>query len=93
MTTMSAAQLMIMAVIVVALMAVWLSLVFLADRETRRPRQTAAGAPPAGQAGGVPRDGTALVPPPRRPGDEDAIEQVPVHAIEGEPDQAPPSRS
>ena len=93
MTTMSAAQLMIMAVIVVALMAVWLSLVFLADREPRRPRQTPAGTAPGGQAGAVPREGTALVPPPRRPGDEEVTGQVPAHAIEREPDRATPSRS
>jgi hypothetical protein len=93
MATMSAAELMIMAVIVVALMAVRLSLVFLADRKPRRPRQAPAGTPLGGQAGGMPREGTALVPPPGRPGDEDAIEQVPVHAIEGEPDRVPLSRS
>jgi hypothetical protein len=92
MTTMSAAQLTIMAVIVVALMAVWLSLVFLADREPRRPRQTPAGMPPGGQATRVPSDGTALVPPPRRPGDEGAIEQAPEYAIEIEPERVPPSR-
>ena len=93
MTTMSAEQLIIMAVIVVALMAVWLSLVFLASREPRRLRQAPAGTAPGSPAGGAPREGTALVPPPRRPGDEDAIEQVPDHAIEGEPDRVPPSRS
>jgi len=84
MTTMSAAQLIIMAVIVVALMALWLSLVFLADRGPRRPRPAPAGTLPDGQADGVPREGTALVPPPRRAGDDGAVEQVPEHAIEGE---------
>jgi hypothetical protein len=93
MTTMSAEQLIIMAVIMVALMAVWLSLVFLANREPRRPRQAPAGKPPGGQAGGVSREGTALVPPPRQPGDEGAVEQVPGHAIESQPDRVPPSRS
>jgi hypothetical protein len=93
MTTMSAAQLIIMAVIIVALMGVWLSLVFLAGREPRRLHQVPAGMPPDGQAGGVSREGTALVPPPRRPGDEDAIGQVPDHAIESEPDRVPPSRA
>lgn len=93
MTTMSAAQLIIMAVIVMALMAVWLSLVFLADREPRRPRQAPTGTPPDGQADGVPREGTALVPPPRRPGDEDAVEQVPEHGIEGVLERVPPSRA
>ncbi len=91
MTTMSAAQLMIMAVIVVALMALWLSMVFLADREPRRPRQAPAGTPPDGEAIGVPGEGTALVPPPRRAGDEGAVEQVPEHAIEREPERVPPS--
>jgi len=92
MTTMSAESLIIMAVIVVALMAVWLSLVFLASHEPRRPHQAPAGVPPRGQADGLPREGTALVPPPRRPGDEGAVEQVPDRAIEGEPG-LPPSRS
>jgi hypothetical protein len=92
MTTMSAAQLIIMAVIVLALMAIWLSLVFLADREPRRPRQAPTGTPAGGQAGAVPGEGTALVPPPRRPGDEGAVEQVPEHAIEGEPERVPPNR-
>jgi hypothetical protein len=87
MTTMSAAQLVIMAVIIVALMAVWLSLVFLANRAPGRQRQAPAGTLP-GQVGGAPREGTALVPPPRRPGDEGAIEQVPYPAIEDEPDRA-----
>jgi hypothetical protein len=87
MTTMSAAQLIIMAVIVVALMALWLSLVFLADREPRRPRQAPAGTLPDGQADGVPREGTALVPPPRRAGDDGAVEQVPEHAIDGKPER------
>jgi len=93
MTTMSAEQLIIMAVIVVALMAVWLSLVFQANRESRRPGQAPGRTPPDGQACGAPREGTALVPPPRRPGDEGAIEQAADHAIEGEPDRALPSRS
>jgi hypothetical protein len=93
MTTMSAAQLIIMAIIIVALMGVWLSLVFLASREPRRARRAPAGTPPGGPAGGVPREGTALVPPPRRPGDEGAIGQVPDHAVESEPDRVPPSRS
>ena len=93
MTTMSAESLIIMAVIVVALMAVWLSLVFLASREPRRPHQAPAGTPPGGQAGGLPREGTALVPPPRRPGGEGAVERVPDHAIEGEPGRVPPSGS
>jgi hypothetical protein len=35
----------------------------------------------------VPREGTALVPPPRRAGDDGAVEQVPEHAIEGEPER------
>jgi hypothetical protein len=87
MKTMSAAQLIIMAVIVVALVAVWLSLVFLADREPRRPRQA-----PDGQAGAVPDEGTALVPPPRRSADDGAVEQVPEHAIEDEPEQVSPGR-
>jgi len=87
MTTMSAAQLVIMAVIIVALMAVWLSLVFLANRAPGRQRQAPAGTS-SGQVGGAPREGTALVPPPRRPGDEGAIEQVPYPAIEDEPDRA-----
>jgi hypothetical protein len=93
MTTMSAQPLIIMAVIVVALMAAWLSLVFLANREPRRPGQAPAGTPPGGQAGGVPREGTALVPPPRRPGDEGVVQQVPDHAIESQPHRVPPSRS
>jgi hypothetical protein len=87
MTTMSAAQLVIMAVIIVALMAVWLSLVFLANRGPGRQRQVPTGTSP-GQVGSAPREGTALVPPPRRPGDEGAIEQVPYPAIEDEPDRA-----
>jgi hypothetical protein len=92
MTTMSAAQLIIMAVIVVAVMAAWLSLVFLADREPRRPRQVPTLTPPDGQAGAPPGEATAQVPPPRRPGDEGAVEQVPEQAIEGEPERVPPSR-
>lgn len=87
MTTMSAAQLIIMALIVVASMAVWLSLVFLADRETRRPREAPAGTLPDGQADRVPREGTALVPPPRQAGDGGAVEQVPEHSTEGEPER------
>ena len=87
MANMSAAQLVIMAVIIVALMAVWLSLVFLASRKPRRQRQAPAGTSP-GQAGGAPREGTALVPPPSRPGDEGAVEQAPDPAIEDEPDRA-----
>jgi hypothetical protein len=91
MTTMSAAQLIIMAVIVVSLLAIWLSLVFLADREPRRPPQAPTGTPSDGQAGAVPGEGTALVPPPRQPGDEGAVDQGPEHAIEGEPERVPPS--
>jgi hypothetical protein len=73
MTTMSAAQLIIMAVIVVALMAVWLTLVFLADREPRRPDRAPAGTSPDGRAGAASPEGTALVPPPRPPGDQEAV--------------------
>ena len=87
MTTMSAAQMVIMAVIIVALMAVWLSLVFLANREPGHQRQAPAGTQP-GRIGGSPGEGTALVPQPRRPGDQGTIEQVPYPAIEDEPDRA-----
>jgi hypothetical protein len=73
MTTMSASALIVMAVIMVAAMATWLSLVFLA---ARAPRQhgTPAGAPPGIGAGAASRGNTALVPPPRPPRDEEAAE-------------------
>ena len=76
MTTMSASQLIIMAAVVVALMAIWLTLVFLADREPQAPTATS----PGGRAGAASPEGTALVPPPRPPGD---LEVVP-----GEPEKA-----
>jgi hypothetical protein len=81
MTTMSAAQLIIMAAVVVALMAVWLTLVFLADREPRRPRRAPTGTSPGSRAGAAPRKGTALVPPPRRPGDQEAVPAGPEQAL------------
>jgi hypothetical protein len=92
MTNMSAVQLIIMALIVVGLMAVWLSLVFLADREPRRRPRAPTGTPPDARPSAVHGEGTALVPPPRPPGDESAAEQVPQHAIEGEPERVPPNR-
>ena len=69
MTTMSASQLIIMAAVVVALMAVWLTLVFLADRGPRRSHRAPAGPSPGGRAGLASPEGTALVPPPRPPSD------------------------
>jgi hypothetical protein len=92
MTTMSARQLIIMAIIMVALMAVWLGLVFLADRQPRQPGRTPAGTSADGKAGAMPHEGTALVPAPRSPGDEVAVEQGPGHIVEeGEPKVVPRS--
>jgi hypothetical protein len=81
MTTMSAAQLIIMAAVVVALMGFWLTLVFLAAREPRRPRQAPAGTSPGSRADAALPEVTALVPPPRRPDDQEAVP--------GEPERAP----
>jgi len=93
MSTMSALQLVIMAVVVLAGMAVWLTLVFLADREPRRPRPAPAGPSPGGEAGAAPREGTAPVPLPRPASDERAVERAPEHvAEEGEPEEVPRSR-
>jgi hypothetical protein len=88
-STMSAAQLVIMAVVIVAGMAVWLSLVFLADREPHRPRHEPGVISAGGPASAGLREDTALMPPPTRrelrrpeptstgPGDEDKGERVP----------------
>ena len=80
MTTMSAAQLTIMAAVVVALMAVWLTLVFLADREPRRARRAPTGTSPGSRAGAASPERTVLVPPPRRPGDQEAMPAEPENA-------------
>jgi hypothetical protein len=66
MTTMSASALIVMAAIMVAAMATWLSLVFLAARVPGR-HGTPAGTSPGSQAGAASGGKTALVPPPRPP--------------------------
>lgn len=71
MTSMSAMELGIMAVVLVAAMVAWLSMVYLADREPRHRRPSRpAGGTPAGGPAEVPGKETAAVPSPRRPGDE-----------------------
>jgi hypothetical protein len=73
MTTMSATALIVMAVIMVAAMGAWLSLVFLAAREPRRHAMP-AGTSPGSEAGAASAGKAALVPPPRAPRDEEAAE-------------------
>ncbi|HTZ25270.1 MAG TPA: hypothetical protein VMC83_14865 [Streptosporangiaceae bacterium] len=73
MTTMSASALIVMAVIMVAAMAAWLSLVFLAAR-TPRQHGTPAGTSPGTRADAASGGKGAPVPPPRRPRDEEAAE-------------------
>ena len=73
MTTMSASALIVMAVIMVAAMATWLGLVFLAARTPSRrgtPARTSHGSRAGAASGGK----AALVPPPRSFRDEEAAE-------------------
>ncbi len=88
-STMSAVQLFIVAIVAVAGMATWLTLVFLADRQpaARHPSPGETGSMTAGGLGSTEPREPPVIPSPRRPVDARGPEAVPAgadHAGEGE---------